>query len=194
MKKLILVFGLTLFYLMPRAQDKTQTMSDVEQFCKAPGRTVIGYLIYKDTYGFELTGITAKAMKYVDSATKNTIFGITFSGSINNASGNTSFYKYYEAMVDYAEISTVISWLESYQWVINSADTTIGYLSYTPQKGNFLLKLQRRLGRKGSVYSSKHWDFAIQFNKYDIDSEKTFSIEMATVIEKLKELRRMIGK
>ena len=193
MKTLTLIFGLTLFQLALQAQEMNNAMSNVEQFCKAPGRKITGYLIYKDTYGFGNSGITALAMKYVDAASKETMLGITFSGYTNNTTGDCSFYKYYEAVVDYDELSKVISWLESNKWIANSSDSTIGFFSYAPQKGNYLLKLKRRMTRKGSAYLSNYWDFTIQFNKNDIDSEKSFFIESATVINKLKEIQRMIG-
>jgi hypothetical protein len=192
MKKIILIFGLSVLHLATKAQEKVETMSAVEQFCTTPGRTITGYLIYRDSYGWAGTGVSALAMKYIDASAKDTAYGVTFSYYTNNTSGECSVYKYYDILVDFEEIDKVISWLEANQWIINGTDPSIGFLSYIPQKGNFELKLVRRINQTSSSYYSNFWYFVIQANKYDIDSEKSFSIEIKTVLENLKEFRRKI--
>jgi hypothetical protein len=192
MKKLILMLGLSLFYLIPKAQEKIQTMSNVEKFCQTPGRTITGYLVYTDSYGWAHTGVTAMAMKYIDSSAKDTMYGVTFTYYNNNTAGECNVYKYYSIMVDYEEINKVISWLEANQWLSSSAGAKIGFLSYVPEKGNFMLKLERRINQKGSSYSSNYWEFSIRASKYDIDSEKSFAVDLKIVIENLKKLQGMI--
>lgn len=194
MKKLIFIFALSALYLMPKAQDKEQKISDVERFYTTPGRTVTGYLVYRDSYGLPITGVTAMAMKYVDSSAKDTAYGITFSYCTHNTSGECTVFKNYEIVIDYEEFDKVISWFESNLGIINNSDSSVGLLTYVPEKGNFILKLERNVNQKGSIYTSNSWHFVIQANKYDIDSQKSFSTNMKTVIENLKIFRRMIKK
>lgn len=171
------------------AQENQRSLSQVEQFCKAPDRTITGYLIFRDSYGFGASDLSALVMKYVDTQTNESLVGVTISSSLNKATGDCSVYKNYNVMFDCEEINRIISWLELNQSIIGNANAQVGYFSYTPAKGDVLLKLERHMWGKGSSYSSTRWDLIIQFNKFDADSERHISSDIEFIIKKLKEIQ-----
>ena len=187
MKNILPVIFLSIAYLTANAQESH--LSDVEKFCKTPGRTTVGHLIFQTSFGW-LSTDKILAMKYIDPVAKDTMCGITVSYTTANSSDKCTSHA--EIMIDYDEFARIIQWLESYRWIKDTADPTLGCLSYVPAKGNFILYLKRRKNDKGSTYAWSNWDFVIQADKYDINSLAIISYEVATVLDKLKEIQSAI--
>ena len=190
MKSTIVLLGFLLSFTRIGAQENNVVLSNVEQFCKTQGRTITGYLVYKDHYGMG-SGVNAIAMKYIDNQTKDSINGVTFSCNMDKGSFSASLYRSFDAMIDYDEFFKIISWLESCLPITKDPATKIGFLSYSPKKGNFQLKLQRHV-RSGSSYSSDSWDFIVRFNRYDADSEIDLFTSIDDAIGKLKAFKEKL--
>jgi hypothetical protein len=187
MKNMLPIIFLSIVSLAANAQESH--LSDVEKFYKTPGRATVGYLIYQNSFGWVSTN-KILVMKYIDPVAKDTMRGITFSYTTENSSDKCT--SHCEIMIDYDEFARIIQWLESYRWIKDTSDPKMGSLSYVPAKGNFILYLKRRKNDKGSTYAWNNWDFVIQADKYDINSLAIIPYEVATVLDKLKEIQRVI--
>lgn len=186
MKNILPIIFLSIACLTANAQ--VPSLSNIEKFRKTPGRTTVGYLIYQTSIGW--SGNKILVMRYIDPVAKDTMCGITFSYTTENSSDK--YTSHGEIMIDYDEFARIIQWMDLYRWINDTADPTLGYLSYVPKKGNFILHFKRRKNDKGSTYVWNSWDFVIQGDKNDVDSEIVVSAGITTIIEKLKEVQGAI--